>query len=172
MLNSLFKFFSDEDLQYDLLPGESLPTAYQKLLVHGNHMTTTLENFYGQPVQVEVKKHQVQNSLYKRSSLLYSPGVGVVEIGIVQMDLSSFSHEISNEILHGQKPLGKILIDHEEPRSVRVENYFKLKTSSSLEKAFSLSTVFFYGRAMTIVCKTPIRVVEIIRPQGAKYAGS
>ncbi|WP_372370496.1 hypothetical protein [Candidatus Uabimicrobium sp. HlEnr_7] len=172
MLNSLFTFFSDENLRYDLLPGETLPAPYRDLLVHQNHMTTTLEKFYGQPVQVEVKKQQVKNSLYKRFSLLSLPKIGVVEIGIVHMDLSFFSTEIRDEILHGKKPLGKILIDHKEPRDIQVKTYFKLQTCSSLEKAFSMSTLSFYGRSTRISCKTPIEVVEIIRPQGVNYAGS
>ena len=172
MLNSLFTFFSNENLLYELLPGEKVPAPYKSLLVHDNHMTTTLEKFYGQPIQVEVKKQQVTGSLYERCSLLWLPQVGVVEIGIVQMDLSFFSSGIREEILHGEKPLGKILIDHKEPRDVRVENYFKLQTCTSLEKAFSISSVFFYGRATTISCKAPIKVAEIIRPQGVKHAES
>ncbi|BBM82819.1 hypothetical protein [Candidatus Uabimicrobium amorphum] len=172
MLNSLFTFFSKENLRYELLSGERVPVPYRDLLVHNNHMTTTLEKFYGQPIQVEVKRQQVTKSLYQRYSLLWLPKVGVVEIGIVEMDLSFFSDGICEEILHGQKPLGKILIDHKEPRDVQVDNYFKLQTCASLEKAFSLSTVFFYGRATTISCKAPIKVAEIIRPQGVKHGES
>jgi chorismate-pyruvate lyase len=87
-----------------------VPEPYQSLLVHQSDMTSTLENFYGETLHVEVLARRSRKRVLPRSGA----GAGRqrqkhVEFGAIKIMLDLFPAEARQEILRAQQPLGRIL---------------------------------------------------------------
>jgi len=102
-LSLLAKPFIDQSVCHDgieQVEDNALPPAVNKLLVHQNHMTTTLQDHHGEPVELRVLRHHLQEHFYTREILLTLPSTStIVEYGIVRLDLDALSSEVRDEIL-------------------------------------------------------------------------
>ena len=117
-------FFGDESWvdACPTLEAGDLPKGVLKLLVHREHMTATLNEHYGQPVELRVLEHRQTGEEYRRKIVLtVDGGAKVVEFGMVRLNLAYVDEAIRTEILARRTPLGDILRGHEvlthvEPR--------------------------------------------------------
>src|SRR5512140_2638580 len=111
-LDDLYARFPDRSDRPAIEPVEAarVPEPYHRLLVHSHHMTVTVEEFYGDAVDVKVLDARHDGDSYARKILLALRGSGkVVQFGIVHIDLSFLARPVRDEIVSQRTPLGRVL---------------------------------------------------------------
>ena len=166
LLINLF-FRQPDDLgQFEEVSSEQLPTCEQNLLAHDHHMTVTLEEHHGSLVNVHVLDSQSEGDSYSRKILLSKQSDGnVVQFGIVRLDLSVLEPEVRTAIESQQTPLGRILIEHNVLREVKLLHLYKIVAGPELAESFGYSIgQICYGRTALIYCNgSPgVELLEIV----------
>ncbi len=174
-LSLLAKPFIDPSVCHDgieQVEENKLPAIVKRLLVHQNHMTTTLQDHHGEPVELRVLRHHMHEHFYTREILLTLPiSNTIVEYGIVRLDLEALSSDVHDEILAKHRPLGEILIAHDVLR--RIEPRWMLRLSpqaaiwQNVEFLHSVKSVVSqenFGRIGIIYChhKPAIELFEVV----------
>lgn len=91
-------------------PGDQLPDLARRLLVHGRDMTSTLAEFHGSLLSVEVLQSRRMENLYLREVFLRTVSTRrIVEYGVLAVALEQFTTTQRAEIESGQTPLGALL---------------------------------------------------------------
>jgi len=145
-----------------------MPEPYRRLLVHTHHMTVTVEEFYGQPVNVEVLEVARKDDLYARKIILrLRNDRRVVQYGLVAIDLSLLADEVRHKIVEGQTPLGRVLIENNVLRHIEPAGYFRTQPTPTMCEWLELAKPeILYGRLGVIYTdgRPAIRVLEILSP--------
>lgn len=169
-LDSLFQCFPanpDQPVIEPVAP-KFVPEPYRQLLVHSLHMTVTVEEFYGSPVDVRVLEVAHNGNDYARKILLaLQSDERIVQYGIVQIDLGMLEPKVSHEIVDGKTPLGRVLIQNNILRTVRPIQFFKLTPTPTMCEWFGMKEpAETYGRLGVIYTDLApaIRVAEILAP--------
>lgn len=167
-VESLYALFPDQSDRPTCTPirGDEMPEPYRSLLVHTHHMTVTVEQFYGDAVDVRVLEVARSGDEYARKILLTLHGSGeVVQLGIVQIDLSQLSDVVRAQIVEQKTPLGRVLIQNNVLRHIQPAGYFRVEPSAELDRLFGRSDRQpTYGRLGVIFTdgKPAIEVLEIL----------
>jgi chorismate-pyruvate lyase len=167
-LISLFAQFPPaEDLpNFELVPAEALPPAFQDLLAHEHHMTVTVEGRHGDLVDVRLLASRLEGSSYTRKIILTLRQSGkVVLFGIVRINLDYCSPPVREAILSGQTPLGRILIEHNVLRRIEVTAYLKVEPGPLQLGWFNLDKPQpLFGRLGFIYCddRPAVELLEIV----------
>lgn len=143
-----------------------LPDAANRLLNHCEHMTVTIEDFHDSEVDVKVLAEQESDTHYSRKILLTrkSDG-GVVQFGIVRLDMSTLPDVVQEQIRQREIPLGRILISHDVMRAVRLAKLYRIESGSELATHFGAeSGSDIFGRTAWMYCngKPAIELLEIV----------
>lgn len=145
---------------------DQVPPPFRELLVHHNHMTTTLQAFHGAAVDVRVLEEQRDGDFYRRRIVLTLSGSDrIVEFGIVRIDLSLTGEAVRKEILEQKVPLGDILSTHDILRRIEPRWYLRVSTKCPLFQELSgIAQEDVYGRVGTIYCneRPAIELLEIV----------
>ena len=164
-LHSLTQLFFDDVTklgQFQEIPVEALPSPYQALLAHTYHMTVTVENFHESPVDVEVLEKQITDNHYARKILLRRQSDrAVVQYGIVRLNRAAFAGEVWQKIESEKVPLGRILIEHDVMRHVKLMSTWEITPGPELTQAFALDIKHCYGRTALIYTNS-IPAVELL----------
>ena len=155
------------------VPASAVPQPYRDLLDHEAHMTVTMEKFHGGPVVVRVLDEKWDAGRYcRRITLVREPErpgerERVVQFGLVRFDLSHLADEPREQILAGEIPLGRVLIEHDVLREVELGALLKLAAGPGLAGCFGMDeggTV--YGRLATIFTngKPALDLLEVAAP--------
>jgi chorismate-pyruvate lyase len=169
-LESLYALFPAQDDRptATLIAGEDVPEPYRGLLVHDHHMTVTVERFYGDAVDVVVLEQVREPEHYARKILLKLKSTGqVVQFGIVKIRLPQLPEQVCQEILSGQIPLGRILIEHDVLRTVHPHAFFRVELGSIMAEWFDHpegSVTFGRIGVITADGEPAIQVAEILAP--------
>lgn len=155
------------------LRAEDLPEPFGRLLNHRDHMTTTLGDFYGVPVELRVLAERHDGDFYARKILLHLPGgASVVEFGIVRINMPHMPPPVRDEIFSRRKPLGDILIEHDLLREVEPLWFWRLPADGEIADSFasdrSLTPYARVGR-IRVNGSAAIELVEAVvdaRPAG------
>jgi hypothetical protein len=170
-LDSLTQLFPNGDSianHAEHIPSALTPEPYKSLLVHSHHMTVTMESHHGCSVDVKVLEERLQDTDYCRKILLLKSGTDkVVQYGIVRLHLQFISPAVRDEIMAGQIPLGRVLINHNVLRQIDLGAILKISPGPQLQDCFNCGpdeTV--YGRLATIFCdeRPAIDLLEISAP--------
>jgi chorismate-pyruvate lyase len=144
-----------------------MPTVYRALLAHEYHMTVTVEAHYGCPVNVQVLNRLVTPTHYAREIVLRRQSDGqVVQYGIVRINLGYLSAEVREEVGSEKTPLGRILIQHDVLRQIRLFSLWKIAPTVRLLDALELDQPReIYGRTALITCndEPAIELLEIVK---------
>ena len=146
-------FFQDSKRlgQFTEIPVEELPSPYRELLGHTLHMTVTVENYHNSPVDVQVLDKHVTENHYSRKILLRRQSDNkVVQFGIVRLNKAALSDEVWHEIENEGAPLGRVLIEHNVMRHVKLMSTWQIKPGPELREAFSTDAETCYGRTALI----------------------
>ncbi len=120
-----------DDLRCAAVAPEALPQPARSLLAHEEHMTATLNDYYGTSVGLHVLRAEVHGDDYSRVILLVDPATRrVVEFGIARLDLSAVRQEVRSEILARRMPLGDILTQHDVHRRVEPRWFYRFDAGS------------------------------------------
>ena len=167
-LASLF-YSSLESLgNFEEADSSDIPPVYQDLLDHDKHMTVTVEVHHGCPVDLQVLDIHVTETHYARKILLARHTDGaVVQFGIVRLNVDYLGPEVRRKIEDHQGPLGRILIDHNVLRNVRLLSLWKITPATELARLLALDRPqTCYGRTALIYCNgiPAVELLEIVAP--------
>lgn len=147
---------------------EEMPEPYRGLLAHDQHMTVTVERHHGCLVDVHVIETRNVGPHYCRKIILTRQSDGrVVLFGIVRMDLDQIEPATRDEILARQKPLGRVLIEHNVLREVELVELWKVSPGADLRSLMELrDATAIYGRTALIHCndRPAVELLEIVPP--------
>jgi len=173
-LHKLSSQFPDGDQLFDFvehIPASTTPDPYRSLLVHEQHMTVTMEEFYHCGVDVHVAFEELCEPLYNREILLTKSGTReVVQFGLVRFDFTYVTPAVKAEILAKKLPLGRVLIQHNVLRHIDLGAILKITPGPALRQHLQLSDSSpVYGRMATIFCNSrpAVDLLEVAAPVGA-----
>ena len=133
-----------------------------------SHMTVTVESHHKSPVDVRVLETHVTPTHYSRRILLERRSDGqVVQFGIVRLNSTFLGEDVRQEIEHEGTPLGRILIEHDVLRDVRLLSLWKIEPGSDIMDVFGLDTAqTCYGRTALIYCNglPAVELLEVVTP--------
>jgi chorismate-pyruvate lyase len=156
--------------QFVEVTAEAMPQVYRRLLAHDAHMTVTVEDYHQDSVDVRVLDKVVTPGHYARKILLTRHrDQSVVLYGIMRVHWAWLSPEVRAEIEQEQTPLGRILINHDVLRLIRLSALWRVTPGSELERLMGLAApVPTYGRTAVIECDNDpaIELLEIVTPVG------
>jgi chorismate-pyruvate lyase len=169
-LIDLYRLFdADAELPaYRSVSESTMPEPYRRLLAHPYHMTVTVEEHYGGPVEVRVLDRRQDRDSYARKILLTLAASGqVVQFGIVRIRLNLCAEPVRAAILTEQVPLGRILIEHGVLRRIEPTAYLRISANAELSNHFALSQpTDLWGRLALIHCddQPAIELLEVLAP--------
>ena len=149
--------------QFEEINEDDLPPVYGKLLAHDQHMTVTVESYHGCPVDVHVLHSCRTPTHYQRNSLLTRHTDGqVVLFAILRAAVSLLAPEVRQEIESETTPLGRILIQRNVLRNVRLMSLWKVAPADKLREFFQLDhSEACYGRTALLYCDA-VPVMELL----------
>lgn len=167
----LYHLFPDSPDRPDAVdvPANEVPEPYRSLLVHTHHMTVTVEQFYGSPVNVQVLECRREGNEYARKILLAltDEPKRVVQFGLVRINLGVCPEPVRAAIVEGKTPLGRVLIQHNMLRRIEPLSFLRATLSPKMAEWFRvpLGTETF-GRIGVIYTGTrpAVEVLEILTP--------
>ena len=151
-------FYPQPDLlgEFKEVPTSGMPDEYQKLLAHNAHMTVTLEEYHRSEVTVEVLDFQRTATHYSRKIVLrrISDQVPVL-FGIVRLSLNFLPEHVQLEIVAQKTPLGRVLIQNNILRNVKLLTLWEVEPGEELTQLFSdidHANSKCFGRTALIYC--------------------
>lgn len=170
-LRSLTDQFPEHDPLFqraDHIPSSLTPEPYKTMLVHEHHMTVTMENYHRSRVEVRVLDQRQSGDVYARKILLVKQGTEtVVQFGIVRFHLNYVTDVVRREIIAGETPLGRILINHNVLRHIDLGAILEIVAGPSLAQHLQMRDGgVTYGRMATIFCnrQPAVDLLEISAP--------
>lgn len=151
------------------VPAAELPEPYHGLLVHTHHMTVTVEEFYGSPVDVRVLSCRRSGNEYARKILLTLKNEPrrVVQFGLVRIDLGVCPEPVRDAIVEGKTPLGRVLIQNDMLRRIEPVAFLRVALSAGMAEWFGAAPgTETYGRIGVIYTgdRPAVEVLEILAP--------
>jgi len=170
-LLSLTNLFPEPEslfLRAEHIPSAVTPEPYKSMLVHDHHMTLAMEGYHGCAVDVRVLDIQHQCNTYARKIQLLKHGTEtVVMFGIIRFQLEYVTEAVRDEILAGQTPLGRILINHNVLRHIDLGAILEITAGPALARYLGMPVAgVTYGRLATIFCnrQPALDLLEISAP--------
>jgi chorismate-pyruvate lyase len=164
---------SPDDLAtFEEVQVSDVPTIYQTLLAHDQHMTVTVERHHGCDVNVVVLQERMEEPFYTREILLTrATDSQVVQYGLVRLFLPSISEAAKRDILSKEIPLGKVLIEHNIMREVRLGELWHVESQNQLAQLFNRDSVSTYGRTALIYFddRPALELLEIVTPEEPSF---
>ena len=149
-----------------------LPSPYNELLNHHEHMTVTVESHHGDKVDVVVHKHHrhtdADGDWYAREITLQTQSTGkVVQYGIVRLNVAALEPEVWQRIESQGTPLGRVLIEHNVLREVQLCQLWRIEAGPALARFLETTPgKVVYGRTALIYCngEPAIELLEVVAP--------
>ena len=170
-LNALVDLFYEDPAELGVfveVTEDDLSAAARRLLAHDEHMTVTVESFHGCPVTLEVLDVRATETHYARKILLRRETDGkVVQFGIVRLALSLLDADVRAEIEERGTPLGRVLINHNVMRNVRLLSLWRIEPGVQLCNGLQLpQPQVCFGRTALIYCDgvPAVELLEIVTP--------
>ena len=170
-LLSLTGRFPESELLFlnaEHIPSALTPEPYKTMLVHDHHMTVEMERYHGGSVDVQVLDSKLQGDDYSRKILLLKHGSKkVVQFGLVRFHLNYVTDAVRKEIIAGQIPLGRILINHNVLRHIDLGAILEITAGPGLSAQLQMPVGgVTYGRLATIFCnrQPAVDLLEISAP--------
>lgn len=148
---------------------DEIPEPYKSLLVHNGDMTSRLENFHRDTIQIQLlARHTHENEYFREVVLVLNGGGTPVEFGAIKIVLDLFPLEAQKEILKEHRPLGHILKKFSITHSSQPESFLTVSSDAFMNHALKLDGVHsLFGRRNTLVdqWERPLaEIVEILPP--------
>jgi chorismate-pyruvate lyase len=154
---------------FERVESGTVPEVYRDLLDHSKHMTVTVESHHADRVDVDVLRSDIVQQIYRREILLKTHRSGcVVQYGIVRLNTKYLADSPRNEILAQEKPLGRVLIEHNVLREIELFDLLRVECGPVLADFFDVEPgTVTYGRTAIIHCdhEPAIELLEVVRPE-------
>ena len=165
----LFYSHVDELGTFQEVTADNLDPVHRKLLDHEHHMTVTVEAHHGCPVELEtLQVHNTATHYARKIRLLRRTDHQVVQFGIVRLSLDFLEADVRTQIESQQIPLGRILIEHNVLRDVRLLSHWRILPGKDLQSMFDIAgSQPCFGRTAFIYCNSvpAVELLEIVAPE-------
>jgi chorismate-pyruvate lyase len=156
----------------EVVPADALPQPYRRLLDHRGDMTSTLQEFHREPLNLRVLARQERQDILSRRVVLVGRESGTpVEYGAIRIDLGGFPEAARAAIREGQRPLGALLAEFAIPYRSRPKLFLKVKADAEIESALEIPperrTPHLFGRENALLApdgRMLAEVIEILPP--------
>ena len=139
-------------------------------------MTVAMERHYGCPVLLKVvATHQTVSHYARQILLCRSTDKAVVQFGVMRIALAAIDEPVRKAIEQQSQPLGRVLIERDVLRRVRLNSLYRVKAGPALCDLFgAVRGDVVWGRTATIwVDREPaIELLEIVAPTSKAAASS
>jgi uncharacterized protein (DUF2236 family) len=153
---------------FDEVSVQAMPDDYRQLLAHTSHMTVSVEEHHQSPVDVHVLDRTERPPHYARKILLSRQSDDrIVQFGIVRIDFTHVAPAVQAEIRTEKIPLGRVLINHNVLRRVRLLGLWRVTPGPALMEMMQLDRPqVTYGRTALIEydSKPAVELLEIVTP--------
>lgn len=152
------------------IPSALTPEPYKEMLAHNHHMTVAMETYHNCTVDVAILDRKLDDAddVYCRKILLLKSGTDrVVQFGIVRFNFRYVTPEVRQEIIDGNTPLGRVLINHNVLRHIDLGAILRITAGPGLAECLQMETGgVTYGRLATIFCnqRPAVDLLEISAP--------
>lgn len=170
-LDALLQLFPQPEPLIDSaehIPSSQTPEPYKQMLVHDHHMTVTMESYHRSTVDVRVLNQHLHDDIYSRKIVLLKSGTDqVVQFGIVRFKFQYVTDDVRAEILAGETPLGRVLINHNVLRHIDLGAILQVTAGPGLASLLQMPRgETTYGRLATIFCnhRPAVDLLEISAP--------
>lgn len=169
LLFPLTTFEGHGPLPADVIAGRDVPQPYRQLLVHDSDMTSTLEDFFGQPLKLRVLHKRIDDNAMLREVLLVGMNDGrAVEYGSIRIELARFLPDVRAEIEACERPLGGILREANVSFKSRPSAFLKLRPEPGLLQVLGAGdATVLYGRRNTLTTlggDVIAQILEVLPP--------
>lgn len=138
------------------------------MLVHEHHMTVTMEKYHGSSVDVRILDRKLDGDTYDRMIVLAKSGTDtIVQFGAVRFHFEYVTQAVREQILAGEIPLGRVLINHNVLRHIDLGAILKINAGPLLAEHLQMEEgAETYGRLATIFCnrRPAVDLLEISAP--------
>ncbi len=170
-LQALIGLFPDDPpliTKAEHVPAALVPEPYKGMLVHDHHMTVTMEKYHDSPVDVRILDRHESRDVYSRKIVLLKSGTSeVVQFGIVKFNFAYVTDAVRDEIIAGETPLGRVLINHNVLRHIDFGVALRITAGPALAEYLQMPAGdVTYGRLATIFCnqQPAVDLLEISAP--------
>ena len=171
----LFRFYGPNGLLalgIEILTASEVPQPAHRLLCHRVDMTSTLGDFFGDRLDLQVRRRVKSGKILMREITLHLQSSNlVVEFGAIRIDLSQLLEEEQQLVCQGRIPLGAILNESGMAYRSRPSQFFRVKADAALVECLELSgPQVLYGRCNTLTCSDGsllAKAVEVLPPLAA-----
>lgn len=150
------------------IPSALTPEPYKSMLVHEHHMTVTMEKYHKCSVDVKILDRRLDGDVYCRKIVLRKHGTDqIVQFGIVRFNLNYVTQSVRDEIIQGEIPLGRVLINHNVLRHIDLGAILQITAGPGLAECLQMPAGdVTYGRLATIFCnRSPaVDLLEVSAP--------
>lgn len=155
--------------EFQILAGAEVPQPFHRLLVHENDMTPTLEEYYGDDIELRVLGRRRRGQEYWREVvLLLRRSRQPVEFGANRVLLDRFPEAARRAILDEGAPLGHIMRDHRVEHTCQPNAFLGMQADALMGATLQLAgRLEVYGRHNRLYGLDGLmlsEVVEILRP--------
>ena len=160
-----------------MVTAELMPQPERSLLVHDRDMTSTLTQYHGDALRLDVLDRRLHDDHLARHIVLRTMSDHrPVEYGAIRIRLDGLDEEVRGKILAGEQPLGGILNDYGVGYASCPGGFFKIRATDLMTDVFELSEpAWLYGRCncLSAAGGNIAEVVEILPPVhvGTKSSG-
>lgn len=152
-----------------MLPGDALGEPARRLLVHQRDMTSTLANFHGSALRVDILQQRQLQAMYLREVFLRTVDAGrIAEYGIIAIALEQFTAPQQEAIQAGEIPLGALLHRFQIPFDSSPIGFFSIATdalASTRRAALDGSMCFGRFNRLTKPSGEPLAwIMEVLPP--------
>jgi hypothetical protein len=152
------------------VPSDSIPQPQHDLLVHLRDMTSTLTQYYGEPITLRILQRHQGPQWYRRHIVLETEALRhPIEYGAMRILLPLLSEAARLEVLAARAPLGAVLARHGLAYRHCPGGFFKIRSNRLIEQSLALpAPQWLYGRCNCMsdsVGRVVAEVVEVLPPE-------
>lgn len=155
-------------LSFEVIEGTDVPQPYRDLLVHDGDMTSRLEQFHGDAIQVDRLHSSSDGGVYFREvTLRLQKDKEPVEYGAIEISLAALPEDAVEQVLAAKRPLGGILNNFRISYSSAPKAFLKIVPDDAICETFGPVVETLYGRSNEITGfngESYARIVEILPP--------
>ena len=142
----------------------NIPETEKKLLAHQSDMTSTLSNYHGSDLYIEVLDNELNEHYLLRMVVLKKlDDSKPVEFGAIGIDLSKLNFKMVEEIKEGTKPLGKLLELYNVQYASNPRAYFQIEIDEYISKILdSPINEISFGRCNEITDNEGFTIADIV----------
>lgn len=160
-----------------------VPQPLRRLLDHRSHMTVAMEAHVGGSLGLRVMQEHRESApsgpgprgRYAREIMLLSSGGKPVQYGLVRVDLSAVGAAVSERILAGSAPLGRVLIEAGTLRDVHDVTLVRIATGRELARRIGVDpgrTLFGRFAMISLAAGSPEQQLPAPTAGGTRFPTS